>query len=96
MLLVVQEVALTVTGQLFVVQSISVVSHLVITGAILPWLHTRLNSQVTGTVTVQETLHTVVPLVLHSLQWVQNNNLNSAGSVAVAGPYRMRQVVKVQ
>ena len=96
MLLVVQEVVLTVTGLLFVLQRSHVVSHLVITGAILVWHHTRLNSLVTGTVTAQETLHIVVPLVLHSSQWVQNNNLNSVGSVAVAGPYRMHRVVKVQ
>jgi hypothetical protein len=63
---VVQEVVLTVTGQLFVHLETGVVHRLELGVETLQWLVTKTDSQVTGTVTVLVMLTTTVQQVLLS------------------------------
>tara|TARA_B100001996_G_scaffold200506_1_gene153463 strand:- start:30 stop:254 length:225 start_codon:yes stop_codon:yes gene_type:complete len=71
---VVQEVVLTVTGQLFVHLEHGVASRLELGVETLQWLVTKTDSQVTGTVTVLVMLTTIVQQVLRSWYQVQKTS----------------------
>ena len=96
MLLVVQEVVQTPTGQLDVHLETTVVYRLEHGVETLQWLLTKKVGQVTGTVTVLVRLQVENHQVLHSYQQtVLKLKWNSVGHVAVVGLLLMLLVVKV-